>query len=504
MAVPTSGQLNMLGLANEKNVNDFSDGDTEAAVDISLKGLSNDSFQDFGGQAASNIALNTLSASNPPNQTEPYQMSEFYDYDHDFSYPVWALTYGNNDQAFQTQSFDIQVEGRNTTPTCGTTIGLTWGQSGTNGSLTWYEADAGTGDIQINGNDSYTGGTNYNLGWTMTNFTSSAITKMEARWRIVSSRIFSQGGSIHACYHPSGQFPAQLNNTNDDTTQTMVSGSTSLNTNFSYTGSWVEITPAVVGGSSSNTQMFSIHIDGAGSGEGDVTEILYSSSSSAWYLDIRFSHYNSSGTAVTTTKSFKKTGTGSSQMMLRAENFETPEFTCIMPDMMVYRQGTYKYDSGNIMGWTNEGEITFDGITSYDSLSTEQKAQADALRDMRTSMTRIGDIVVGDRIAAQGNLNDNTVADQWVEVTEARTHTRGGYWNVEGIHITNDHPVWLDHNGTKDWVKVEDMWDGITRSYVAGTVDPVYLGTSPGWYSVYSPDMSQIFTVSGDYAPTTE
>ena len=118
--------------------------------------------------------------------------------------------------------------------------------------------------------------------------------------------------------------------------------------------------------------------------------------------------------------------------------------------------------------------------------------------------TRIGDIAVGDFISAPANLNDRSQGSQWVEVTEARTHTRSGYWDVEGIHITNDHPVWLDHNGTKDWVKVEDMWDGITRSYVAGTVDPVYLGTDPGYYYVYPVDKSGKLIVSGDYAPTTE
>ena len=47
MVVPTTGPLNMLGLANEKNTNDFTDDDTEAAVKISLKGLSVDGTIDF-------------------------------------------------------------------------------------------------------------------------------------------------------------------------------------------------------------------------------------------------------------------------------------------------------------------------------------------------------------------------------------------------------------------------------------------------------------------------
>ena len=90
----------------------------------------------------------------------------------------------------------------------------------------------------------------------------------------------------------------------------------------------------------------------------------------------------------------------------------------------------------------------------------------------------------------------------YAEVTEARTHTRSGYWNVDGLHITNDHPVWLNDSGTGKWVNVEDMRDGIARNYVAGTVDPVYLGTTPGHYYVYTDNTK--FTVSGSYAPTTE
>lgn len=118
-------------------------------------------------------------------------------------------------------------------------------------------------------------------------------------------------------------------------------------------------------------------------------------------------------------------------------------------------------------------------------------------------LKRIGDIVVGDRIHAQAVKGDDS-SEQWVEVTEARTHTRSGYWDVGGIHITNDHPVWLTDDNGSAWVKVEDMRPGISRTYVDGSVDPVYLGTNPGWYTVISPTTRKRFTVSGDYAPTTE
>ena len=87
MAVPSSGTLSLKSIANEKNQDDYNS-DDEEVIDlgsISLRGLSNNSFTDFGtGASVTNIALNANSGSNAPNQTEPYSMSEFYGYDHDF------------------------------------------------------------------------------------------------------------------------------------------------------------------------------------------------------------------------------------------------------------------------------------------------------------------------------------------------------------------------------------------------------------------------------------
>jgi hypothetical protein len=51
--------------------------------------------------------------------------------------------------------------------------------------------------------------------------------------------------------------------------------------------------------------------------------------------------------------------------------------------------------------------------------------------------------------------------------------------------------------------------DGRTCQEVTGAtfqkedVDPVYLGTNPGWYYVYHTDTTVKSTVSGDYAPTS-
>jgi hypothetical protein len=91
MAVPSSGSLSLFGIANEKNVGDYTDDDTESQDygGISLRGVSNNSFDDFG---TGNIDINTdgwLSDDNTSGQTganiasEPYSMSEFYGYDHD-------------------------------------------------------------------------------------------------------------------------------------------------------------------------------------------------------------------------------------------------------------------------------------------------------------------------------------------------------------------------------------------------------------------------------------
>ena len=95
MAVPSSGELSMFKIGNEKNVNDYNDGDTEVADDggISLRGLSDDDFTDgVDGNAENAINtdgwLATTNTSNPAQtganiQTAPHSMSEFYGYDHD-------------------------------------------------------------------------------------------------------------------------------------------------------------------------------------------------------------------------------------------------------------------------------------------------------------------------------------------------------------------------------------------------------------------------------------
>lgn len=80
MAVPSSGTLSLIGLAKEKVHDDYSSGS-------SISGLIPLKFVTVGGQGGSQQetydSTNTGSASYP-NNDQPYGMSEFYGYDHDF------------------------------------------------------------------------------------------------------------------------------------------------------------------------------------------------------------------------------------------------------------------------------------------------------------------------------------------------------------------------------------------------------------------------------------
>ena len=83
MAVPGSGNpLSMLKIFSEKNENDYDANNADGESNFSLRGLSSNSHNDSSG---GNINLNSDSSSNPPDQSAPHAMSEFYSYDHDFT-----------------------------------------------------------------------------------------------------------------------------------------------------------------------------------------------------------------------------------------------------------------------------------------------------------------------------------------------------------------------------------------------------------------------------------
>ena len=78
MAVPSSGEITLVGIFSEKNESDY-DAMFAEENNISLAGLSRDNIDDSDG---GEININQSSTSKPNDQA-PFHMSEFYGYDHD-------------------------------------------------------------------------------------------------------------------------------------------------------------------------------------------------------------------------------------------------------------------------------------------------------------------------------------------------------------------------------------------------------------------------------------
>ena len=78
MAVPSSGEITLVGIFSEKNESDY-DAMFAEENNISLAGLSRDNIDDSDG---GEININQSSTSKPDDQP-PFAMSEFYGYDHD-------------------------------------------------------------------------------------------------------------------------------------------------------------------------------------------------------------------------------------------------------------------------------------------------------------------------------------------------------------------------------------------------------------------------------------
>lgn len=256
-----------------------------------------------------------------------------------------------------------------------------------------------------------------------------------------------------------------------------VSGSTTVDlqnivnpndTDYDYTSAWITCTPTNFGGSNSNTQRFQLYTSANASPNNEQAGSFFTLDSGG-YIRLEFRGQegnvpnNGNVHAFHPVHTIQKSYISSSNPTLSAYSWDEPEDSCIMPDMFVYTQAN-----------------------GYE---------------------KVRDIVVGDRILAAGSLTDASAEDQYVEVTEVSPHNRSGYWDVKGLHITNDHPIWI--GGA--WVKVEDLDGRTSRAYVEEDSTPIYLGTTPGWYYVYgenriSSDESKLrqWTVSGEYAPTAE
>ena len=133
MAVPSSGEISMVGIYSEKNESDYTAMYPEEN-NISLLGLSRNNQNDSDG---GNINLNASSTSKP-DESAPHAMSEFYGYDHD---QVSNTSFSNNIADF-TISTNISTT---------TTVAKTFTLNNPSGNLTHVFTNAGAqyGTISI-------------------------------------------------------------------------------------------------------------------------------------------------------------------------------------------------------------------------------------------------------------------------------------------------------------------------------------------------------------------
>ena len=124
MAVPSSGTLSMLGFAREKVYDNYSSTSTPTAP-YSMYDLVNG-----GNTHGSGVSFDTTNTSSPsyPDTSTPYQMSEWYSYDHDYT-PVSLTSYkstgvytNQGSPCPQTRSNTYYHDGSNQVPNGGDTI----------------------------------------------------------------------------------------------------------------------------------------------------------------------------------------------------------------------------------------------------------------------------------------------------------------------------------------------------------------------------------------------
>lgn len=446
MAIVTSGVISMGDYAGtNRSIFQEKSGFTRANVqarDLSLRGFSVNGINDYEDEDGDGVDV-----SGTPNGFAPYRMSEFYGYTQADPF-AWSTTLTTVPSAYFTaEGFDTGGAGFHEV-SVGTRIDARWYSNAmqiTYEDYVFSETSSSNVTSQSSSvNIFFTGGV-------------STISSIQARWRIIDGNFSvsatDPANTVEALYKTNGH---NVTSSNDTTTQTIrSSGQSGLNQDF--TGSYVTITPSTYNGNV--LQSFAIQANSRG--DNDTTRLRLTGSGDSINLDIRVTRTNNTST----THTIRKPYVSSVNPELDAFSFEPPDFTCIMPDMLVIANGKFK---------------------------------------------RVGDVQVGDMIRAQKNLYDRSAGDMDVMVKEFRAHTRSGYWDVGGIHITNDHPVWLSDGTNWQWVKVEDMRPDMRspsspeRRYIEGSVDPIYLETVPGWYYVFSADKSKVFTVSGNYATTTE
>ena len=444
MTLPSSGQLSLKDILDEKQ------GSTTARTNISLKGLSDDD----GGVADSSggsIDLNSNSGSNPPNQTAPFAVSEFYDYNHSFA-PIANFAWSSNTTTAPSAYFVLTSSDINGNDNChgGCRIDFTW--NSTNLGITFEEYTVGNNNASNLTSQSST--TNINFSGN-----TSTISSIQARWRLVDAKYFigeSSGGTtntIQALYKTNGH---NVTTSNDTTTQTIASGSQNV-INQDFTGSFVTITPSAYNGTVQQSYALNCFSDGGD----DDARLQLTGSGDSFNLDVKVNLTNGTSTTHTITKPY----VSSSNPEMLATSFSVGGFSCLLPTMNVIEE--------------------------------------------TKGMIPVSAVAVGDKLLTIADLNNTSGSDIYTPVTKNDIHTRSGYWNVEnGLKITNDHPVWLPYS-SGSWVKVEDMREDVSKTYHAGAVDTHYIETDAGHFYTFHEDVTREtpgykWIVSGNYSPETD
>ena len=95
MAVPSSGTLSLIGLAREKQNDDYTDTTAMAGTNQNPGSISLESCATSGSNHSPQVVMEATNTSSPsyPNGTTPHAMSEFYSYDHDYVARVGKYVY---------------------------------------------------------------------------------------------------------------------------------------------------------------------------------------------------------------------------------------------------------------------------------------------------------------------------------------------------------------------------------------------------------------------------
>ena len=442
MPVPSSGQINLEGIFSEMNEDDYAAQNIDGETNVSFTKLSNGTYNTINTTYGWTGSDNTSGETGSGITANPKKISEWRGYDHDESPPafVWNTPVGGVAYAASGQYDALTREDDGSYADCDVEVKLTFNSNGSHTHETRDVAGSGGSTFQTGGSFSSSGGNP---------------TILEARWIIVDGDITTDGGStdkISIHINPGG--------TLSSASQDVRTGAQSNVTNHDFTGNWVTITPAVLGGAGANTQTHRLSLTAQSySSSGDSVTLVTNASGDYVALELRA---NSDNNKIITLRSPNITNS----VDLEATSYEPPDFSCLLPTMQV--------------------------------------------RHETKGLIPISSVVVGDNIETIADLNNRSAGKVYTRVTENVIHNRSGYWNVEnGLKITNDHPVWLSDESSSAWVKVEDMRPDINRTYHEGAVDTHYVGTEAGHFYAYyenvtfeNPGLKWI--VSGNYSPETD